>query len=825
MSTSADTTAPKLSSLKIPDRVDLGSGPAGLTILAQASDDISGIKNVQVWFDKGFTYSFSLGGDTVSSYRYLVNAGIYDSWDDHGSAQTWWVAQTNSSGLYKVSYVVVEDLQGNTMRYSENDLKEMGVNTVIEFVNSTADSTPPKLTSLSIPSSVNLAAGVAPLTITASATDDNSGVKNVQVVFDKDITYSFGMSDNSNVKYNFLLNSGIEDSWLDGKSTQTWGVAATNASGNYNVIRVVVEDMQGNIKTYSAAELSSLGINTVVNFAGSTPDVTAPQLVSLELPSKIDLSLGEAGFTATAAATDDNAGVKNIQIWFDKNFTYSYALGDGSNANYAFLLNSGVYDSWSDGLSAQTWGIAGTNVPGIYSVIRVVVEDLQGNTRSYSTDELISMGVNTYVEFVDKKIILSSGDDYFLGGQLADIVLGKEGHDKIFGLAGDDYLDGGAGNDILDGGVGADTMIGGAGNDMFYVDNRKDVVIEDVNGGIDTVVSSVSRTLGVNQENLTLVGVAALNGTGNNLNNTLTGNSADNVLNGGSGGDTMVGGLGNDTYHVDSGKDIVIEGDDGGIDTVISSVSRTLGDHQEKLVLTGVMALNGTGNSLDNTLTGNVGDNVLNGGGGADIMIGGTGDDTYHVDSGRDVVIEKPDGGIDTIISSVSRTLGDNQENITLVGGAPLNATGNSLDNRLTGNAGDNILIGGAGNDVLIGGAGDDRLIGGMGKDVLVGGSGKDVFDFDRPTESGLTRLDWDIITDFERGHDKIDLSTIDANTSTALNDAFHAMMLGGERFTAAGQLKFENGVLYGNTDADMDAEFAIQVLGVTKLTLSDFVL
>ena len=59
-------------------------------------------------------------------------------------------------------------------------------------------------------------------------------------------------------------------------------------------------------------------------------------------------------------------------------------------------------------------------------------------------------------------------------------------------------------------------------------------------------------------ENLTLLGAAAINGTGNALDNTITGNDADNTLDGGDGNDVLLGGGGNDTYVLgaenDSGK-------------------------------------------------------------------------------------------------------------------------------------------------------------------------------------------------------------------------------------------------------------------------------
>ena len=68
-------------------------------------------------------------------------------------------------------------------------------------------------------------------------------------------------------------------------------------------------------------------------------------------------------------------------------------------------------------------------------------------------------------------------------------------------------------------------MRGGPGNDTYLVDNTGDVVTENSNEGTDTVQSSITYTLGANVENLTLTGTAAINGTGNALDNVLFGNS------------------------------------------------------------------------------------------------------------------------------------------------------------------------------------------------------------------------------------------------------------------------------------------------------------
>ncbi len=311
---------------------------------------------------------------------------------------------------------------------------------------------------------------------------------------------------------------------------------------------------------------------------------------------------------------------------------------------------------------------------------------------------------------------------------------GTAGNDTLTGTNVVDRISGFAGDDTLQGGVGADTLVGGNGNDTYVVVDSGDMVTENVNEGIDLVRSSISYTLGANVENLMLIGGAASDGTGNNLDNVLTGNSAINIL---------TGGAGNDTYLVTTG-DVVTELTNEGTDTIQSSLTFRLAANVENLTLTGSSAINGTGNSLDNllignsannTLTGGAGHDTLDGGTGTDTMQGGAGNDTYLVGMG-DSVSEGLNGGTDTIQSAVTWTLGSNVENLTLTGTANINGTGSSANNVLIGNSGNNTLDsgsgrdtvdGGEGNDSLLGGSGDDQLLGGLGDDTLSAGSGNDL--------------------------------------------------------------------------------------------------
>ncbi len=141
-----------------------------------------------------------------------------------------------------------------------------------------------------------------------------------------------------------------------------------------------------------------------------------------------------------------------------------------------------------------------------------------------------------------------------------DQIYGYGGNDRLYGQGGDDILYGGTGNDLLDGGTGADIMYGGAGDDVYRVDNIGDVVSEQTSpgvddGGYDTAQSSITYTLPAFVEQLNLVGTAAINGTGNNLNNKLVANGAGDVLSGRAGNDLIYGGAGNDTLIGGSGND------------------------------------------------------------------------------------------------------------------------------------------------------------------------------------------------------------------------------------------------------------------------------
>jgi Ca2+-binding RTX toxin-like protein len=261
---------------------------------------------------------------------------------------------------------------------------------------------------------------------------------------------------------------------------------------------------------------------------------------------------------------------------------------------------------------------------------------------TYLVDSTLDVIVEAAAGGIDT---VSSSVDYVLSANVENLTLTGS---ALAGTGNDvaNVLTGTAGNNTLDGGAGNDTLNGGAGNDTYVVDSTLDVLVEAAAGGSDTVISSITYSLAAELENLTLVG-AALNGTGTAVANVITGNAANNLLSGlggddtldgGGGNDTLDGGAGNDTYVVDSTLDVLVEAAAGGTDTVISTVSLTLAENVDNLVLGGAAALNGSGNTAANVLTGNAANNQLAGQAGNDTLSGGLGNDTLNGGIGNDLL-------------------------------------------------------------------------------------------------------------------------------------------------------------------------------------------
>lgn len=285
------------------------------------------------------------------------------------------------------------------------------------------------------------------------------------------------------------------------------------------------------------------------------------------------------------------------------------------------VLNYGSITSVADhavyfGSTAEFTPTTGTNLfnnSGIISSANGIRSERSALNLTNS-GEIFSTGTAIYVNnSANGSTILNTG--LIQSGQVA-ISLGNA-NDIINNsgqIIGDIYL--GSGNDVFNGigGTVQGSIFGGFGDDEYFISEAGITLFEFFGEGIDHVYSEIDFTLGGNFENLTLIGDADLNGSGNTLANVISGNAGNNTLRSNGGNDLIYGNDGNDTILGGSGIDTL----DGG-------------DGNDKL--------RGLGN--DDILTGGNGDDILRGNSGADLLQGGYGNDTLFGGRGGDTI----DGG------------------------------------------------------------------------------------------------------------------------------------------------------------------------------------
>ncbi|ABA23249.1 Na-Ca exchanger/integrin-beta4 [Trichormus variabilis ATCC 29413] len=360
-----------------------------------------------------------------------------------------------------------------------------------------------------------------------------------------------------------------------------------------------------------------------------------------------------------------------------------------------------------------------------------------------------------------------------------DNLSGTSGDDIIQGFNGNDTLSGLGGNDRLEGGRGDDTLTGGAGNDVFNFEQLQDNdVVTDFVRGQDKIDV---RNLNINDW-ATLQLLISNDGQDNALITTFSSGSQSRIkllninpnllqasdfifntvnlnqtIEGTNFADQLFGGLGNDTLRGFNGNDV---------------------------------------------LFGEQGDDRFEGGRGDDTFYGGAGNDVFNLEQlqDNDVVIDfvrgqdkidvrnlnindwatlqlliSNDGQDNALITTFSS---GSQSQIKLLNINPnllqasdfifntvnLNQTidGTNFADQLFGGLGNDTLRGFNGNDVLFGEQGDDRFEGGRGDDTFYGGAGNDVFNLEQLQDN-------DVVIDFVRGQDKIDVRNLNINDWTTL--------------------------------------------------------
>ncbi len=379
----------------------------------------------------------------------------------------------------------------------------------------------------------------------------------------------------------------------------------------------------------------------------------------------------------------------------------------------------------------------------------------------------------------DDVILGEMDEDEIHGGAGDDTLIGGSENDTLFGDDGDDLLEGGSGDDTLEGGFGVDELLGEAGNDSLSGGEDADTIYGDDKDGVET---GDDRILAGGGDDTVFGGQGVDDISGDEGDDILYGEAGDDTIRGGAGKDAIFGGAGNDVLYAGNGDDELDGG--AGDDTLVSGrgVQTLKGGAGDDTYVIDLASFQGTiedtdgadvlrlsanfgpqdialdkdgddllirwranpddfirlsghfaGGSLVETLVFDGSSYTINL---ANIQIGSDDADSLNGTSGDDIILGE--GGDDTILGR---------------GGDDFLDGGDDKDT-LYGHEGNDYLYGQGADDILDGGKGDDLLSGGLGNDIMTGGEGADTFAI---TENAG---DVDVVTDFKKGEDKIDLKS-----------------------------------------------------------------
>lgn len=337
--------------------------------------------------------------------------------------------------------------------------------------------------------------------------------------------------------------------------------------------------------TYQYGNISPWESLYINNAAPNVSNLTVPENYTKDTPLNLkDIVIDDAGSKAvTATLTLSNAAAGKLSTATSGAVTSSYSAATGEwkasgeiadvNAllagvifkpalhfSGAFSIKASITDNVAPTLSgSKDFTAILTSTPGNTILKGTTSSNDTVNYESATGPVTVSLNITTAQNTGGAGRDTLTGVENLIGSKFGDTLTGNPTYN---------ILEGRAGNDVLRGWSGADTLIGGLGNDTLFVENTRDVVIENANEGIDTVSSSITYSLSANVEKLILTGSSPINGTGNGLSNVLTGNSAANQLNGGGGNDILDGGYGANRLTGGAGNDIFRFTSKGPVDVI-----------------------------------------------------------------------------------------------------------------------------------------------------------------------------------------------------------------------------------------------------------------
>lgn len=250
--------------------------------------------------------------------------------------------------------------------------------TQVSVYQGSSDVTPATLEALSFtPGAVDVQASPDTLDVTFTVSDDLSGVGRVFVFF----------------RTPSGASGSVTESCTRTSGTATLGTYACKVQvrrfvepGSWIINEVQVEDVLGNTRLYTTAELRAAGFPVSLQVA-STHDAAAPVLTAFSMtPDSVDVRTGPDTVDAMVTITDDASGLGRMFV-----FVTSPSGASGGVGNSCELVTgSETGGTFHCSILVRQWV-----EPGAWRVSEVLLEDKVGNRRSLTTAQLQAAGFPT----------------------------------------------------------------------------------------------------------------------------------------------------------------------------------------------------------------------------------------------------------------------------------------------------------------------------------------------------------------------------------------------------------------------------------------------
>ena len=500
----------------------------------------------------------------------------------------------------------------------------------------------------------------------------------------------------------------------------------------------------------------------------------------------------------------------------DSEVTFDYTVSDGQEGVQQSALLQFRADTdaplFAKGTDEPLYATNGSNV--------IVGSQSADLIFALGGDDLINAGLSEDVVFGgagndlinagdgDDYIDAGSGDDIVYAGLGNDVVRGGAGDDQIFGEAGNDEIFGDDGSDLLVGGDGEDQVFGGLGNDEFVATVNDDDDFYDGGAGNDTLnVSGAQQAVAVDLHEGTANGEDIGNDTLQSIENVIggsgddeiLGDQFDNVLQGGHGKDSVLGGAGHDEFIASVNDDDDVYDGGSGTDTFnASGVQNDVEIDLQEGTATGDDIGFDKLSSIENVIGGDGNDTIV-ANDKINVFNGGEGDDTFVFLKSSLLNGFDPAGA-----TEAPATNAPNIEDNHLEFGQPLALQDEDHEE---------------GNEISVSSDNTEH-----DDDVMA------FTNLDFASDLSKQGYRWDKIDDFSVG-DRIDLRKIDADEGREGHQEFDFKKAELE-FTGSGQIKLEFRLedddrkytfVVGNFDDDLDADFVLEVIGQSFLTIENF--